>query len=79
MDRNRAIAVIEQILGSCGFCKSIVLLLDPTDCSKIECKIKIDADSSQRSDMFQACVEKIVRENGLAIRKTDASLIIYKP
>lgn len=71
MQRERAVEVVNQILES-GYAKSITLLLGKR---QDDWQIKLQ----NHDDVAYSCMCRIARENGLAIKKVESSIVMYKP
>jgi hypothetical protein len=78
MKRADAVEVLKQILNtsSSAHCKSITLLLHPKNGLSKGYQITLEC---KEDEILQSHVEKIAKDNGLAIKKEGELLIVYRP
>jgi hypothetical protein len=79
LDKERAVEVIKQILQRCNHAsgKSIKLNLpDPSNPLSKGYQIHIASD---REDFLFYCLNRVVDENNLAVKRVGAQIIVYNP
>jgi len=77
MQREEAVQILKQILEGSSFaqCKSLTLLLHPKNGLSKDYQIQIECKDNE---ILHSQIEKIAKQNGLAVAKEGVSLIIYR-